>query len=149
ALPFQTDGRQIVEKRVGEAGGQSILGHAGGARDIALASGFLDGAQTRTVSVGIMILSVADAHAFSLPLYSAACALGSTYSLNISRKASLLILPVAPSGIFSTKTTSSGVHHLAILPSMCASTVSLVGLAPGRGSTISSGRSSHFGWRTP
>jgi hypothetical protein len=27
------------------------------------------------------------------------------------------ILPVAPSGIASTNTTSSGVHHLAILPS--------------------------------
>ena len=39
------------------------------------------------------------------------------WSWNCSRSLFFWILPVAPSGIASTKTTSSGVHHLAILPS--------------------------------
>ena len=47
----------------------------------------------------------------------AAQAVGSLWSANRSRSLFFCILPVAPSGIASTKTTSSGVHHLAILPS--------------------------------
>src|SRR3546814_19318041 len=42
-------------------------------------------------------------------------------SRNCSRRRSLEILPVAVSGSCSTNTTSSGVHHLAILPSYHAS----------------------------
>jgi len=44
-------------------------------------------------------------------------AVGSLWPLSISRSFIFCILPVAPSGMASTKTTSSGVHHLAILPS--------------------------------
>ncbi len=47
----------------------------------------------------------------------------------------------------STKTTSSGVHHLAILPSNQASISSRVNCASGFFTTTSSGRSSHFGWK--
>ena len=42
---------------------------------------------------------------------------GRRCSRNWSRSLFFCILPVAPSGIASTNTTSSGVHHLAILPS--------------------------------
>ncbi|MDF2467169.1 MAG: hypothetical protein K0Q43_5404 [Ramlibacter sp.] len=44
-------------------------------------------------------------------------ALGRRRSWNCSRSLFFCILPVAPSGIASMNTTSSGVHHLAILPS--------------------------------
>ena len=44
-------------------------------------------------------------------------AVGSVWCLNCSRRRFLSIFPVAPSGMESTKTTSSGVHHLAMRPS--------------------------------
>ena len=44
-------------------------------------------------------------------------AVGSRYSRNISRNRCFSIFPVAPNGMLSTNATSSGVHHLAILPS--------------------------------
>jgi hypothetical protein len=55
------------------------------------------------------------------------------------------ILPVAPSGIASTNTTSSGVHHLAILPSKNFSRSLRVSSLSGFFTTTSSGRSSHLG----
>jgi hypothetical protein len=57
--------------------------------------------------------------------------------------------PVAPSGMLSTNVTSSGVHHLAILPSKNARSSSRFTSAPGFLVTTSSGRSSHFGCLTP
>ena len=45
--------------------------------------------------------------------------------------------------------TSSGVHHLAILPSKNCNNASRVTVMPGRSTTTSTGRSSHFGWNTP
>src|SRR5690606_34030000 len=44
-------------------------------------------------------------------------AVGSMQSANCTRSFVLRILPVAPNGMDSTSCTSSGVHHLAILPS--------------------------------
>src|SRR4051794_12660691 len=58
--------------------------------------------------------------------YCAATALGRTKSLNRSRNTVLRILPVAVCGISSTKTTSSGIHQLAILPCMNRKISSLV-----------------------
>ena len=56
----------------------------------------------------------------------------------------LLSLPVAVSGSFSTKMTSSGIHHLAILPVKNSSRSARVAVAPGLRTTTSSGRSGHF-----
>src|SRR4051812_1427183 len=58
--------------------------------------------------------------------YCAATAPGRTKSLNRSRNTVLRILPVAVCGISSTKTTSSGIHQLAILPCMNRKISSLV-----------------------
>ena len=44
-------------------------------------------------------------------------AVGRRWPRNCSRSADLSIFPVLPRGMSSTKTTSSGVHHLATLPS--------------------------------
>ena len=44
-------------------------------------------------------------------------AAASRWSRQVSRSRFFCTLPVAPSGMLSTNTTSSGVHHLAILPS--------------------------------
>src|SRR5690606_42129174 len=54
------------------------------------------------------------------------------YSFPTRRSSDLFwILPVAVCGISSTKATSSGIHHLAILPSMKASSSSFEGSLPG------------------
>src|SRR5688572_24461520 len=51
--------------------------------------------------------------------------------------------------MLSARTTSSGSCHFAKCCARCASTESRAGVPPCFGTTISSGRSSHFGWRTP
>ncbi len=73
-------------------------------------------------------------------------AVGRTWSAKRARRTFLSILPVAPSGMSSTKTTSSGVHHLAILPSPGSRGISRVAISPGLSLTSSRGRSSHLGW---
>ena len=60
---------------------------------------------------------VADRRARNVRPAAWAQAVGRRWSRNCSRSLFFCILPVAPSGIASTNTTSSGVHHLAILPS--------------------------------
>ena len=55
----------------------------------------------------------------------------STCDLNCSRNLIFCILPVAPRGIESTNTTSSGTCHFATLPSKQPSDSSLDGLVPG------------------
>ena len=54
---------------------------------------------------------------------------------------------MAVCGSSATTATSSGICHLAILPSKKRSSSSRETLAPGLVTTTSSGRSSHFGWR--
>ena len=67
--------------------------------------------------------------------------------MNCSRSFSFWILPVAVCGSSVTKATSSGICHLAILPSKKASSSSRVTAAFGFFTITSSGRSSHFGCR--
>src|SRR5437763_1142971 len=81
----------------------------------------------------------------TVPPFPHAAAFGNLYALNCSRSAVFRIFPVAVCGMASTKTISSGIHHLAILPSMYFRMSSRVALAPCLSCTIRSGRSSHFG----
>ncbi len=58
-------------------------------------------------------------------------------------------LPVAVCGSSSTNSTSSGIHHVAILSLRNRSTASLFRLLPSLRTMNNSGHSSHFGWATP
>src|SRR6516164_9247069 len=71
-------------------------------------------------------LAMDDASRSDKTLHRAAATLGRTKSLNRSRSTVFWILPVAVCGISSTKTTSSGIHQLAIFPHMNFKISSLV-----------------------
>ena len=58
-------------------------------------------------------------------------------------------MPVAVCGSSSTNTTSSGIHHFAILPSKNFSNSSRLTSWPGFLIATTIGRSSYFGCRTP
>ncbi len=73
---------------------------------------------------------------------------GRTWSLKRSRRIFLSNLPTDVLGTSSMKTTSSGSHHLATLPSRKFRMSSRDRVTPARGTTQASGRSSHFGCAT-